>query len=107
MFLPLSLFLSIFVSYPKKKKNERKCFFFFFFLNFWVRLAYAGNSTPRYEYPKSIWYEYGFIFGVSVFHRLNLLFYDFENLRFLVPALSVTLWSAAKQSDPKISNPSP
>ena len=69
MFPPVSL-LSIFVSYPKEKMKENDLFFLKNFGYAWGKWA----AVPQgYEYPKSIWYGYGFIFGVSVLHRYDHL----------------------------------
>ena len=74
MFPPPSLFLFIFVIYPKEKIKEK---WFFFFKNF---LGTPGVWVPQgYEYKKSIRYGYDFIFRILVLHSirsiLNSLFW--------------------------------
>ena len=66
MFPPLSLLLSIFVTYPKEKLKEND--FFFFFEKFGYACGTHAEVPQEYEYPKSIQYSYGSIFGVSVLH---------------------------------------
>jgi hypothetical protein len=63
MFPPPSLFLSIFVTYPKEKMKEIFFFFFFAVEIFWVRLGYAGSSSPRIRVPKKylVWVRLHFL----------------------------------------------
>jgi hypothetical protein len=67
MFPPLLLLLSIFVTYPEEKMKEND---FLFFEKFGYVWGMHAEVFQEYEYPKSIRYGYGSIFGVHVLHRV-------------------------------------